>query len=194
MTPGEGLHYLGRRVLPTGIRFTLAFSAAPAGQHAVTATADDGSTSEFSPCLTIGHNARSFSKSGVTSTSSTVAITTTTAAAVRDAAAGNRPAKHKTTAHGSMVVLCPPITTGSCTGKLVLATTGRRATTLVRNHFKLAPGQGDTITFKLPANLLSRLERVLRIAAKATINAHDAAKHHNNKTTVTKLTLRLANK
>src|ERR1019366_6232166 len=105
-----------------------------------------------------------------------------------------RPPNQRTPAHGSMVVLSPPITTGSCTGKLVLATTGRRATTLVRNHFKLAPGQGDTITFKAPANLLSRLERVLRIAAKATINAHDAAKHHNNKTTVTKLTLRLANK
>jgi hypothetical protein len=91
-------------------------------------------------------------------------------------------------------LLCPPITTGSCTGTLVLATTGRRPVTLVRKHFKLAPGRGDTITFTLPASLLSRLERVHRIAAKATITAHDAAKHHHHKTTVTKLTLRLAHK
>ena len=195
VTPGEGLHYLGRRVLPTGAQFTLAFPAASPGQHAVTATAtaDDGSTSEFSPCLTIGHSARSFSKAGVTPTSSNVPITTTTKTA-RHAAAARKAAKTKTTAHGIVQLLCPPITTGSCTGTLVLATTGRRPVTLVRKHFKLAPGRGDTITFTLPASLLSRLERVHRIAAKATITAHDAAKHHHHKTTVTKLTLRLAHK
>lgn len=192
VTPGEGLHYLGRRVLPTRTQFTLAFPAASPGQHAVTATAtaDDGSTSEFSPCLTIGHSARSFSQAGVTPTSSNVPITTTTKTA-RPAAA-RKAAKTKTTAHGVLQLLCPPLTTGSCTGMLVLATTGRRPVAFVRNHFKLAPGRGETITFTLPAGLLSRLERAHRLAAKATITAHDAAKHHNHKTTVTELTLRLA--
>ena len=195
VTPGQGLHYIGRRVLPAGSTFTLAFPAPPAGQHGVTvtATADDGSTSEFSPCLTIGHAARSFGKSGVTPTANTITVTTTTSPApAPDRAATRESAKAKPTAHGILQLLCPPITTGSCTGTLVLATTGRGAIVLARKHFKLAPGEGLTITFAIPASLLKRLQRAHRLAAKATITAHDAAKHHNHKTTITTLTLRLA--
>lgn len=193
--PGRGLH--GRRVLPVATGFTFAFPAARAGQHAVTltATADDGGTSEFSPFLTIGHTARSFSNSGVTPTTNSVTMTTTTSLPpAGDRAATSRSARSKPTAHCILQILCPPITTGSCTGTLVLATTGQSAIAPVRKHFRLAPGQGDTITFTTPANFLSRLRHTHRLAAKAAITAYDAARHRDHKTTVTKPTLRLADK
>ena len=59
ITPGVGQHDLGREHVHTDAfgdaLFTLSFPEAPrAGAVSATATAPNGSTSEFSPCLTVG--------------------------------------------------------------------------------------------------------------------------------------------
>ena len=194
VTPGQGLHYLGQAI-ESGNRFTLRFPPAAAGDHAVTATAtaSDDSTSELSPCLTIGRTALSFNQSGVIPTSPTVTVTTSATslpAAAQVAAAPKKPAKRKTTtARGFLQLLCPPITIGSCTGTLALA--GPNAVTLIRSRFKLSAGQGDPITLRVPASLLTRLEHHDRLRAVATITAHDNAGQQHTKTTHTKLALLL---
>jgi len=192
VTPGQGLHYLGSNVVAPGPfgNFTMSFPHAAAGDQAVTATTtgSSGDTSEFSPCLTIGHSAASFTKSGVTTPGNTITITTTTGPA-RDPGVARAAATRPLTAHGYLQIVCPPITTGSCVGTVRLATTGGHAVTLVLAHFKLKAGQGKTFRFKLPAALFQRVKRAHRVAAKATISAHDGAKPAHHKNTTRKLTL-----
>jgi hypothetical protein len=194
VTPGQGVHYVGSTLVVPGAlgNFTASFPPAVAGDRAVTATATDSSanTSEFSPCLTIGHNAASFTATGVSVASSTIPVTITTGPA-RDLASTAAANKKPLTGRGYLQIVCPPLTTGACTGAVALATTGHPTVLLVRKHFSLKPGQGETMSFNHPAGLLHPLQRTHRLGAKVAINAHDGAKHRHTKLTVTRLTLRL---
>ena len=140
VTPGQGEHYLGAQHLyavaqlvrhPLGVLFTLNFPAAAAGDDAVTATATapDGSTSEFSPCLTLDHKTPIFKINGVTPTAKTVPVTTSSAAPAADRAtvtATAAKAKQPSSAHGTLNLFCPPATSGYCKGTFALKTSGKR--------------------------------------------------------------------
>ncbi len=185
LTPGQGLHYLGSTFLPKGApfgQFKLTFPSAPAGDHAVTVTATDssGNTSEFSPCQKIGGRALSFTGSGAIPTSLNIPVTPNTSSAIdiaRESAAMKK-------GHGALQLLCPPITTGSCVGTIVILTTGRHPITIARASFRLKPGFAKRITVTVPAKLLATLKRKHRITVKAVISAHDGAKqpHHKHAT------------
>ena len=153
----------------------------------VTATAADGSTSELSPCLMLGHKAPSFTRSGVSTTSSTITVTTASAPGARDRAA--RAAAKPTHATATLRLLCPPVTTRFCAGRVTLATTGRTRITIARRSFRLAPGQVGSFALPISAHLLATLKRSHRIHATLLVDAHDGARHQHRKRTKARLTL-----
>jgi hypothetical protein len=177
ITPGQGNAWLGDTKVTTDgtgtAVFSLSLPGAKGSVFTLTATAPDGSTSEFSPCLPRGQVAPSFVKSGVTIPAPiTVSPAPGTA---RDAAAK---AKQKPKPERAMLeIFCPPVTTGSCTGTVTLATAHRPPLTVLRRAFKLAPGQLDPITFTVPKGV--KLARASRV--RITITAHDRA-HHTRRT------------
>jgi hypothetical protein len=160
-----------------------------------TSTGPDGSTSEFSPRLTMGTSAPAFVKSGVTapgglSVGGSSGPLTDDSLSARLAAAFAAVARARAKpvpATATIHPFCPPITTGSCTGTLRLNTVGHRAITIVARKFRLAPGELITIAFRIPAAVQKRLRREHRIRVRVTIAAHDGAGH--TRTTAKVLTL-----
>jgi CSLREA domain-containing protein len=167
------------------------FVAHPA--FTVTATAADGSTSELSPCLTLGRRAPSFTSSGVSATSKTIAVTTTTPAGARDSAsataASARPAAKRPRPTATLRLLCPPVTIHSCSGTFRLATTGRSPITIARRSFRLAPGQVASFALPIPRRLLTSLKRSHRAHVLLAVDARDGARHRHRKRTTDRLTL-----
>lgn len=202
ITPGLGAQSLGIKSVKVETVSTvkLSFDAA-SGAVTATATAPDGSTSEFSPCLTIGDRAATFVGDGVTLPDKTVTTTSSTASAARASAkrkpgAEHKPsAKHKPGATGKHVTtvatlrpFCPPVTKRYCEGVAVLAASAH-GKALARFTFKLAPGELGTVKVRLPAALAERLARAHRLKLTLTIRARDGAKHPHRKRTVERVTL-----
>ena len=192
VTPGQGEAYLGSQPItsPFGT-LQMSFPATPSGDDAVTATvtAPDGSTSEFSPCLTLGHHARIFNNNGVVPTTSTIPVTATPGTAA-DASPSAATAKAKASrGHGTLILLCPPITTGYCKGALTLKTTGKHPFTIAQHSFKIKPGFAAGITFTLPTSLFAKLKHARRMPVKATTVARDGAKHPHHRTRTMRLEL-----
>jgi hypothetical protein len=194
LTPGQGAEYLRTTHVTTGVLGTATFRLAlpdPApGNHALTATATaaDGSTSEFSPCLTIGRTAPQFTNIGVTVPNSAIVAAPPTPSPAADSSPGWTPAGEAGIARvtrpklvATLRPFCPPITTGSCAGTIVLKTTaGRRhpAIGIFHSSFALAPGQLGTLTFALPNAILRVLRHARQIPVSATLVAHDGQHHH----------------
>ena len=173
-----------------------------AGAVTLTATAPDGSTSELSPCLSVGHKAASFTGKGVGVPGGTVTATSppaagsaadiptaTTTDANHGAAAKSK--KHALRLTATVRPFCPPVTTGYCAGTIVIRQASNHRT-IARLKFKLAPGQLGTLTFKLSNALTKLLEHAHRIRLTSTIAAHDHARRAHHKTTTKRLALKLA--
>jgi parallel beta-helix repeat protein len=182
---GQGEDYLGSTTVsstPGGEDFSFTAAPAPSGQDAITATAtaSNGSTSEFSPCLITNSHAPTLLGYGVRPPTSTVPITVTAAAAPRTAAA---------TGKGTLWLLCPALTTGSCTGTAALKTTGTSPVTITKQHFTMAAGSAAKITVTLTGALLTQLESAHKLAVKITTTAKDAATPPGSQTHHQALTL-----
>ncbi len=206
-TPGEGEHYLGAQHLyavaqpiphPLGVLFSLHFPAAAAGDRAITATATapDGSTSEFSPCLTIGHHSHSFKTVGVTPTAATIPVTImTTTKSAKDAAirvatvAKAKPTSKVTSAHGTLSLFCPPSTTGYCQGTFALGTSGKAGRQIAAGPFKILPGDVHAVTLTITGTLLATLGHAHRVRVVLKTTAHDGSKPPEHKNTTTRITL-----
>lgn len=206
MTPGRGEHYLGAQHLyavaqlfrhPLGVLFTLTFPPAAAGDEAITATATapDGSTSEYSPCLTIGHKTHFFKNHGVTPTSTTIAVSAAaspaadTASVLASTSNARQTSKGKR-AHGALNLFCPPGTTGHCSGTFAVKTRGSPSERFAHGAFKILPDEAHVVILTIAGKLLARLERAHRLRAVLTITAHDGAKHPHHKTNRVNLTLK----
>jgi hypothetical protein len=193
-SPGQGEHFLGSRTVHSKLGtafFSLTFAPTPAGQRAITATAtgSDGSTSEFSPCLNTNSKAPSLVGYGVGPTSTMVPVTSSPAAAAETASAASA---KKPVGRGTLVLLCPARTTGSCAGTVVVTTTGRHPTTLIRGRFKMKPGLAAQIRFTVSSSLFARIKKAKRMTVKANTTAHDGGRHPHHKTRNFKLKLVLA--
>jgi Carboxypeptidase regulatory-like domain len=196
ISPGEGLTWLkGGSVRTDGIGDALFTITAPRGSGSVltlTATAPDGSTSEFSPCLTLGHSAPSFAKHGVTVPIQTVTVSPAGSGAAADRAAAAAAAKKPTAAAkrltASIGLFCPPVTTGYCAGTAVVRDASTHAL-VARLALKLAPGQLHTPTYRLSRALSKRLVHARRLTLTAVITARDHAKHAHHKRTTARLRL-----
>jgi hypothetical protein len=104
---GQGLHYLGRQLVRAGLSgstdFTLTLPAARSGGEryfTATATAPDGSTSEFSPCLGGGHDLSTFTSAGTVIQG--VSVVPATGTPTADTAAASRRTR------GLLYLFCPP--------------------------------------------------------------------------------------
>ena len=180
--------------------FTEKYAALPAGQGAITATvtAPDGSTSEFSPCLKINGYAPTFLENGVIPASSTVAVTSSaTKSTAADIAGAKKPGKKHSKAkppvgRGVLTLLCPPRTSGSCAGTLLITTTARHPVTIARRPFGMGAGLADAVSFTVPASPFAQLEHTRRMTVTATISAHDGAKRRHGKHATARLTLTYA--
>lgn len=189
ITPGQGEHSLGTRsvaVSLTQTTTTLTFGHAT-GAVTATATSSNGSTSEFSPCVTIGQPVASYTKNGVTPTGSTIAVSTSgTQSGSLDIAAATDVAKH---AHGTLRLFCPPITTRYCQGSFTLKTAGKNTSLVGKASFKLAPGQVKSFVLTITGKLLTQLKVHRHLSAVITITSHDGAKHPHHKTATRKVML-----
>ena len=169
------------------------FGGGPLLLSAITATATsgDGSTSEFSPCLSMGHHAAGFARAGVSLPEGSVAVGTVTTgkpATVRLRRAALTAARTSLKLTATLRPFCPPVTVGYCAGTLVLRRPSSRKP-FARLQFKLVPGQLGTLGAKLPGTLSSILGRSHRARVVAAISAHDGARHAHRKTTSRSLTL-----
>ena len=180
---GQGLQSLGTQKLEMGgLRtkdFELSFRGTSDGAVTATATTSDGSTSEFSPCLRIGHKAPSFDKTGAPVIDGTIQVqpgpSPSTSPDIPLATAAK--SKPKATASVAIVhVFCPPITTKVCTGTLTLRTVGTRhqhAIAIAKIRFRLAHGRIGDFTIRLPSNAAKLLSTQHRLRVLATVTAHD---------------------
>jgi hypothetical protein len=188
---GQGEKSLGFQSIAMsalGATDTLHFSGA-SGPVTTTVTAPDGSTSEFSPCLTIGHAAPAFTKSGVwfPGSLSDIDVVGTSGGHAADRSVATVAAAHKLTA--TLQPFCPPVTTNYCAGTIALKAGRTKIETLT---LKLAPDSLGALTFKLSGSLAKKLERVHRIALTATIQVRDGANPDHKKTRTQRLELVLA--
>jgi hypothetical protein len=179
----QGEAFLGSRRLSVSAitGFNLTFGPLPAGgYHAVTATATapDGSTSEFSPCFTIGSAPLRFFKTGVTPASKAVAIMTVPAATGVATAAAAKAGKRKL-GHGTLLLSCPVSAVNYGQGTFGV-TVGKRV--VARGRFKILPGYVHQVRLTFSGALLSKLERKHHLSAALTTIARDAAKRENRKT------------
>lgn len=182
---GQGEHYLGSTTVSStlgGEDFSFTAAAAASGQDAITATATaaNGSTSEFSPCLITNSQAPTLLGYGVRPPSSTVPITVTAAAARQAATA---------TGKGTLWLLCPALTTGSCTGTAVIKTTGTKPATITKQGFTMAAGSAAKITVKITGAPLTQLESAHQLTVNLTTTAQDAATPPHSQTYHQALTL-----
>jgi hypothetical protein len=215
VTPGQGEHYLGAEHLyavaqpvphPLGALFSLRFPTAAAGDNAVTATATapDGSTSEFSPCLTLGHKTHLFKTDGVTPTATTIPVIigpfvgfaqsvmahpAQDAAIVAARAAGAEQTTKAQSGHGTLDLFCPPGATGYCQGTFVLQTKAKPGELIASGAFKIVPDEVQAVKLTLTGKLMAGLEYSHRLAAVLTTNAHDGATGPDHKNTATAMTL-----
>jgi hypothetical protein len=188
-TPGQGDHYLGSTTVSStfgGEAFTFTAAPVPSGDTAITATATaaDGSTSEFSPCLYTDSHAPSLVGYGVTPALSTVAISAATAASPSDVGSQSSAGTGK----GTLTLLCPPNTVGSCTGTVHVKTTGSHPKTITSASFTMSPGCAALVPIALSRSLFAALKKA-HLAADVTTTAHDRAKPRHTKTVTTKITL-----
>ena len=196
VTPGVGARLLGSQTIKTDgfgqVSFDLHFSVPTSPAVTATSTGPDGSTSEFSPCLTMGTSAPAFVKSGVTvpggvsagGSSGTARDDSLFARLVAPVAVAASVRTKAVPTTATIHPFCPPLTTGSCTGKLRVTTVGRGRLTLVARKFKLAPGELIAIDFRIPATVRKLLRREHRIRVRVTITAHDGAGHTRTTATV----------
>lgn len=190
ITPGEGAVYLGRATVTAdglgSADAAISFPRAAAGTNkalTATATAEDGSTSEFSPCLKIGKQALAFLKGGVQVRDPRIDLSPPPVKKnARQSRANSKPTRKKTSAHpplsGVVHVLCPARTERSCAGTIKLtARVHGHARTLATASFKLAPGQLGAIAIHLSVASHKQLGRTRRLRARLLASAHDAARH-----------------
>lgn len=206
VTPGQGEHMVTEWVVSTNLLGLAPFSirlprsGLNGGALTATATSSDGSTSEFSPCLTIGHTAATFTRSGVTIPGATIdasSLTTTGSKSDITRAARAITAKKKRPPPTARLLatlrpFCPAVTTGHCTGTILIRQPSQ-TTVIARLKLKLAPDDLGTLTLQLSKTLTKLLERAHRVKLNAKINAHDNAKRANHRTTTAHLTLLITN-
>ncbi len=152
-----------------------------------TATAPDGSTSEFSPCFTIGSHPDAFTRLGVAPTGTTVAISTSSTATA--AAASATAASAGKRGHGILLLSCPASADKYCRGTYELRTTGRRPRTIATGRLKIIPGYVQAVALTIAGKLLAQLEKAHKLTAELTTKAKDAAKRRNSKAYTHRLTL-----
>jgi hypothetical protein len=186
----QGLDYIGSdhtSSITGGDDFRLGYGPLPAGDSAIvaTVTSSGGSTSEFSSCLDKDGQASSFTGSGVASTSPSIPVSSSGGTAA-DIASEHKARK---VGHGTVTLICPPRTTGNCTGTITIKTTGRHPVTVLKHRFKIFPGFRDPIRLTVPAAVFAKLAHSHRLRVAATTVAHDGAKHQHHKTKHFKLTL-----
>jgi hypothetical protein len=188
----QGEVFLGSRSLSVSFGesdFTLTFDRTPSGYDGVTATATapDGSTSEFSTCFTIGDHPDPFYKVGVAPTSTTVAITTTPPpGGASDAMIA---AVKRGKGHGTLLLFCPISAAKYCRGTFAVRTTAKHPQRLAARRFKILPGYVKPVALTISGKLLANLERAHHLAARLTTTAHDGAKpaHHKKRSIKLKL-------
>ena len=156
----------------------------------MTATSADGSTSELSPCLTLGHHAPSFARSGVGPTSKTIAVTPSPLAVGDIRGLGETPrSKKPERLVATLRLLCPPVTARYCAGSFRFVTFGRHGMLIARRHFKLVPGQVLAVKLPVSKRLLATLKRAHRVHTLLTVIARDGKRHPDRKKTKAKITL-----
>ncbi len=204
LTPGQGEQMLAEQKITTDRLGQASFlidvlRSALSGARAftATATAGDGSTSEFSPCLALGRRAPSFTGQGVTATNTALTVTTAPAATanVRRALVreNSRNQRHRTRL--TLTLFCPPITTRYCAGRSALTVSlPHRKTSKAQTKFKLAPGQVATITLRVPKAELTALQHTHRLHGRLRITARDGARHPHRRHTVSKVKVVLAHR
>jgi hypothetical protein len=170
-----------------GLTFPLA-----AGAVAATATSAAGSTSEISPCLTIGHRAASFAHEGVIITEGISRVHSTPASSSRLKRAGEAKARAKAAPRlaATLTVACPPNTIDYCRGNAVLTLRGRHGARIGVGTFDLAPGQLATLDVSLSSTAARLLARHPRLAARLVVNARDG--DHRTRARKTQRTIKLA--
>ncbi len=81
-------------------------------------------------------------------------------------------------------MLCPPLTTGSCTGTYVL----RLAKAILSGgRFTLQPGRAQAITLTFKGRQLVRLRTTKRLQAALQITRHDRSKPTQQRSTTTRI-------
>ena len=157
----------------------------------LTATSADGSTSELSPCLTLGRHAPSFIRSGVSPTSKTIAVTPPpltvgdTARAPGATATSKKPERLVAT----LRLLCPPVTARYCAGSFRFIAFGNHGVLIAHRSFKLVPGQVLTTKLPISKRVLAALKRAHRVRTLLTVIARDGKRHPDRRKTKAKLTL-----
>ncbi len=193
MTPGQGEESLGRGSITVGGGQAVAQFSFKHASGAVTATAtsSDGSTSEFSPCLTFGHHVLTFVESGVTVPYGTVETESVTGTGAQDVSVARAASsKKRSTALKAIVQpFCPPVTTSFCAGTIVLHRGSGKAVATIR--FKLAPGQLGALTFRLKTELAKILKRTHRVLLVGLVKARDGARRAHHESRTVRLTLAL---
>ena len=180
----QGEVYLGSRTLKVSLaqsEFNLKFNPLPAGPGydsvTATATAPDGSTSEFSPCFTIGSHPDPFYKLGVAPTNTTVAVTTASSVVPAATTSAVMPGM----GHSTLLLYCPASASKYCRGTFTLRTSGAGGKTIARGGFKTIPGYVHPVNLTVTGKLLAKLERKHKLRVQLTTKARDAAKRHNHK-------------
>ncbi len=188
-SPGQGAMFLGSTTVSStlgGEPFSFTGTAIASGQTAITATAtaSDGSTSEFSPCLLTDSHAPQLLGFGVRSPASTVPITVTAAASRFSPAASS--------GKGTLWLLCPANTPGSCRGTEVIKTTGTTPTTVSSQTITIVAGSAAKIIVQVSGALLTQLESAHKLAVTLSTSAKDGATPPNSQTYQQALTLTYA--
>ena len=190
-TSQQGEAFLGSRTLSVSLAesdFKLSFNSLPVGggYDAVTATATttDGSTSEFSPCFTIGSHPDPFVKLGVAPASATLAVSTAATPALAGDGAAVAATREK--GHAKLLLSCPVSAVKYCQGTFGV-TAGRRV--IARGRFKILPGYVHQVRITIGGKLMSELERKHHLRATLSATVRDGAKRGERKTRVSHLKL-----
>jgi hypothetical protein len=195
LTPGEGFKALGVQTVKVGTferEYGLTFGAA-AGAVAMTATSAAGSTSEISPCLTIGHRAASFAHEGVIITEGVSPVRSPPASSSRVTRAGEARAHARVVQRpaATLALACPPNTIDYCRGTAVLTLDGRNGSKIGRASFDLAPGQLATLSVPLSSRAALLLARHRRLETQLTIDARDGRRRSGSRRTHRAIRLQL---
>ncbi len=179
----QGFLYMGSQTVSSSfgnLSFTLTYPPLPSDMSAITmtATGSDGSTSEFSPCLSINSKVPSFLASGVIPTSSRVPVLAVAkTASIAPHVSG---ARSESSGRAAIELLCPSGAQSPCAGTAVLKLPGTHFhdATLAQVRFSMPTGAVSPVILTLNRGIFATLRKVHRIVARLTTNASDASGVH----------------
>ncbi len=194
-SPGQGGTFIAGQSfisLPGHKTFTLNYPALPAAMGAITmtATATDGSTSEFSPCLSTNASMPTLAGAGVVPTTANIPISPGAAASsiaprIRSGRVTSRGG------HAMIQLLCPGGAESPCSGSASIVILGAKFhhAKLVSATFSMSAGTVAPLKIAVDRTLYAALQKARRIAARLTTVASDASGTHVTKSFTLTITL-----